>query len=219
MPRSLLTKKKATPAKKKKPAGKGRPTAKHPQPAKSKYPWEEIETFFVHGEEAKGENGAPIRTQPTFSEVARKFAAPLSTVSQRANTKDSDGKTWYDKRNQYLTEFKTQRDTRIAEEIVDQEVAFRKSTLATAQMIVQHAAVQLHRGLRKDTEGNTRSALDPDALTKLAAASRKGQEIGLVAMERNPDGDKGGDGLDDWTLMRKVRAGQAPVPAAGVGHA
>lgn len=213
---TLAKEKAAAKVKAKEASGKGRPTARHPQPAKNKYPWEEIETFFVHGEEAQGPNGAPFRTQPSFSEVARKFNAPVSTVSQRANTKDVAGKTWYDKRNEYLSIFKANRDTRIAEEIVDQEVAFRKSTLAAAQLVVQHAFIQLHRGLRKDAEGNLRSALDADTLSKLAASARKGQEVGLVAMDRDPEAEGGRQGEDDWTLMRRVRAGCAKV--AGLPH-
>ena len=194
--------------------GKGRPTPKRSQPRMSKYPWDEIEALFVHGENDKDANGVPMRTQPSVSDMARKYNAPVTTVSQRANTKDANGNTWYDKRNAYLTKFKDKRDTKIAEEIVDQEVAFRKTTLAVGQMVVQHVAVQLHRGLRKDTEGNTRSVLDPDALTKLAAAGRKGQEMGLISMDRSADGPGDQGGMDDWTLMRKVRAGALGGPAA-----
>ena len=209
----MVVAKKAKPIKPpKRTAGKGRPTPKHTQPSKSKHPWEKIETIFVHGEEATGANGVPLRTQPTFSELCRKFKVPVSTLSQRANTKDSEGKTWYDKRDQYLSAFKSQRDVKVAEEVVDQEVAFRKTTLAVAQLVVQHAGIQLHRGLRKDTEGNTRSVIDPDALSKLAASGRKGQEMGLVAMDRSKDGAGDQGGMDDWTLMRQVRAGALSAP-------
>ena len=183
-------------------------------PKSSKYPWPEVEAFFVHGEEATGANGSPFRTQPTTSETARKFRIPVTTVSQRANTKDGNGKTWYAKRNEYLQEFSAQRDSQIAEEIVDQEIAFRKATLTAAQMVVQHSAIQLHRGLRRDTEGNIRSALDPDALCKLAASAKKGQEIGMVAMDRPANGPDGGSlGAEDWVRMREIRRGARPVPA------
>jgi len=184
------------------------------KPRTRKYPWEEVEAFFIQGEEVKTPTGVIVRSQPSMSDISRNYKIPVSTVSQRANTNDSNGKNWYQKRESFFAVYKTERDTRLAVEIADQEVAFRNSTLIGAQIIVQHALIQLQRGLRQDAEGRIRSLLDPDALMKLTAAVRKGQEIGLVAMDRGADGAQDLGGMDDWTLMRKVRAGLPGMPTS-----
>ena len=174
---------------------------------KGKFPWEEIEYWFIHGEEVRESNGKIIRTQPSIGEVVKKFGIAKSTVSDRANSPDTNGKNWHERREQFFTTYKNEHDTALAVEIAGQEVAFRLTTLQGARLAVQHCMIQLHRTLRVDADGNARSMLSPDALTKLAASLRKAQEIGLVAMDRRADGAQAQGAFDDWTLMRKIRAG------------
>ncbi len=171
---------------------------------RTKYDWQAIEAAFVTGLSRNG--NAPEFL--TTTELGKHFSVPASTISERANANDDNNKTWYNKREAFLTEFKRERDTKIAEQIADQEVSFRDETLSASRTIVQHVKNQLNTGLREDSEGDTISRLSPDNLGKLANALRKAQEVGLVAMDRGKDGPTGEEEEDDWTLMRRVRAGE-----------
>ena len=196
------------------------PKPKKPEkPKRMRHDWAAIEAYFVHGDVVENAKGQKVRTMPTASETARKFGVSVSSVSERANAKDSNGKNWHDRRNDFSNQVKTETNTKLTIEIANAEVAFRSTTLDAARLAVQHCSIQLLNGLRKDSAGNLRSTLQADTVTKLTGALRKAQETGLVAMDRPADGAKDGDGADesDWSLMRKVRAGLIPVPALDEG--
>ena len=183
---------------------------------RSKYPWDEMESLFVHGEEVKDEKtGKVSRNWPTTGDIASRFKAPHSTVSTRANAKDSSGKAWNDKRIAFQNRTASERDRKLAEEIAGQEVAFRGVTLQAAQRIVRHVDAQLGAGLRTDENGKLRSTLPADTITKLAGALKRAQETGLVAMDRPANGPGDGDGTDDWSVLRRLRQGAHPGTEGG----
>lgn len=174
------------------------------RPTKKVVPWEQVEALFVLGEDGPADGS---RFYPSQSDLARRFGISPGTVSEKAKEPDANGKTWAEKKNSHLHAVQAKTSEAVAEKIVGQEVAFREMTLLGAQLAAQHCLAQLHRGLRKDSEGRGVSTLPADSITKLTGALRKAQETGLVAMDRPADGGPASADESDWTLMRKVRAG------------
>ena len=192
--------------KKDRPAPKPKPKKAFVQARRHNYPWDEMESLFVHGEEVKDGNGKAYRDWPTTGDIATRYGATSSTVSSRATKGDATGKTWHEKRENFQIRLSNERDKKLAEEIAGQEVAFRGLTLQAAQRIVRHVDAQLSRGIIIDADGRFRSSLPADTITKLAGALKRAQETGLVSMDRPANGP-GEDPGDDWSALRRLRQG------------
>jgi hypothetical protein len=161
--------------------------------SRRQHPWEEVRRRFVQGEEIE-EDDRITRRWPSTGDLAAIFDIHPSNVSKEAHKKDPEGKTWYDYRDAFKREAQRRLDAKAAQKLADQEIRFRFRTYQAAERTV--ACVE--RALR--TEDHT-----PENINRLITSIRRAQEVGLVAMDRPKSGPV--EGMDDWTLMRRVRQG------------
>lgn len=158
-----------------------------------RHPWEEIRRRFVQGEEAE-EEGRATRRWPSTGDLAGAYGIHPTNVSKEARKKNPDGRDWYDLREAFKRELQRQVDVKAAQKLAEQEIRFRVRTYQVAERLL--AGVE--RSLRTEDQ-------PPDNLSRLATAARRAQELGMVSLDRAKDGPV--EGLDDWTLMRRIRQG------------
>lgn len=158
-----------------------------------RHPWEEIRRRFVQGEEVD-EDGRVTRRWPSTGDMAATYGIHPSNVSKEAKKKNPDGRDWYDQREAFKRELQRQVDAKAAQKLAEQEIRFRVRTYQVAERLLGG----VERALRTEDH-------PPDNLSRLANTARRAQELGMVSLDRAKDGPV--EGLDDWTLMRRIRQG------------
>ncbi|MBI3131462.1 MAG: hypothetical protein HYZ13_09065 [Acidobacteria bacterium] len=158
-----------------------------------RHPWDELRRRFVQGEEVD-EGDRTTRRWPSTGDLAATFGIHPSNVSKAARKKDPEGRDWYGQREAFKRELQRQVDVKAAQKLAEQEIRFRVRTYQVAERLLGG----VERALRTEDH-------PPDNLSRLANTARRAQELGMVALDRAKDGPV--EGLDDWTLMRRIRQG------------
>jgi len=173
----------------------------------SKHPWQEIEDLFVQGEDVSdSENvsrSGSAHKWPSQTEIARRYGTRLEQVSRRFARVGEDGKTVHDRRENFQAAYQRHVDDMLASDLAGRVTRFREASLTLAEIGLRHIGSRLI----EPNSGGKLANISIDDLAKLATATKRLQEVGMVALDRPANGpDSKFSGETDWSLMREVRA-------------
>jgi len=171
----------------------------------SKHPWQEIEDWYVQGEDVnnpqKDGRPGPSREWPSQTEIAKRYGTRLEQISRRFARIGEDGKTVHDRRVSFQADYQRHVDDMLARDLAGREIRFREASLVLAEIGLRHIASRLV----EPNSGYKLATVSIDDLAKLATATKRLQEVGMVALDRPANGPDGKILGDDWTQMRESR--------------